>query len=436
MKKVIVIVCMLAAVISSCKKDDASVFDKSADERLTEKLTAYQTQLSGAQNGWKGLIRVDSGKGSYYSFFFKFNNANRVVMLSDFDSTSAVTPKESSYRLKALQQPSLLFDTYGYIHVLADPNEAVNGGARGGGLTSDFEFYFDSTTTDTIRLVGRFNGSKMTLVRATKAEEDAYNGGQLAAGLYINKILTYFKRLTIGSRLYDVKIDAVSRQFTFSWLDANGNLLTFTTSYYFIAGGIVFTTPIVNGTQVISGFSNISWNAATETISLTVSGAAATITGIVMPLKVDVGAPRRWWDYAVNHGNDYWISGQGFHVNGVDDAFGIQNLSSSTNTYYFLIYWPKYAATNDFFGPIFLNAAQTSLVLVYGTAPATPTFTGDGRAVFFELGTYGPYPATGPAALSRNLLYNAGGYYFVQTGATTYDMVSASDGKSWITWEF
>jgi len=38
---------------------------------------------------------------STYSFYFKFNNANRVVMLSDFDSLSAVTPKESSYRLKA-----------------------------------------------------------------------------------------------------------------------------------------------------------------------------------------------------------------------------------------------------------------------------------------------------------------------------------------------
>ena len=46
-------------------------------------------------------------------------------MFSDFDSTSAVTLQESSYRLKAEQQPTLIFDTYSYVHVLADPNEAV-----------------------------------------------------------------------------------------------------------------------------------------------------------------------------------------------------------------------------------------------------------------------------------------------------------------------
>ena len=171
MKKVLITVLIISAYLSSCKKADKPAFDKSPDERLNETLAAYQTQLSGAQNGWKGFIKTDSGKGSIYSFYFKFNNANRVVMLSDFDSLSAVTPKESSYRLKALQQPSLLFDTYSYLHVLSDPDETVNGGTRGAGLLSDFEFYFDSSTTDTIKLVGRLNGSKMIFIRATQAEE-------------------------------------------------------------------------------------------------------------------------------------------------------------------------------------------------------------------------------------------------------------------------
>src|SRR5688500_18012521 len=216
MKRLLIIFFIVTAVVSSCKKDDDPVFDKSPDERLKEKLDEYQAQLSGAQNGWKGLLITNGGNGSTHSFYFKFNNENRVVMLSDFDSLSAVTLKESSYRLKALQQPSLLFDTYSYLHVLSDPDGTVNGGAQGAGLLSEFEFYFDAATSDTIKLIGRFNASKMTLIRATKAEADAFNSGQLAAGLNIlniNKILTYFKRLTIGSQLYDVKIDPVSRQF-------------------------------------------------------------------------------------------------------------------------------------------------------------------------------------------------------------------------------
>ena len=436
MKNLIILLFFITAVISSCKKDEKSLFDKSPDERLNEKLAGYQGQLSGAQNGWRGLLVTDSGRGSTHSFYFKFNNANRVVMLSDFDSLSAVTLKESSYRLKALQQPSLIFDTYSYLHVLSDPDPRVNGGVTGAGLFSDFEFYFDAASADTIKLVGRFNGSKMTLIKATKAEEDAYAIGQLAAGLNINKILTYFKRLTFGTQLYDIKIDPVTRQFIFSWLDASGNLQTFSTGYYFVLGGIVFTTPFVNGSQTISGFSNISWDQASETISLSVNGAAATITGIVVPLKVDIGAPKRWWDYAINNDSLYWISEKGFHVNGVDDAFGIRTLTSGTSTYYYLIYYPKFDTGNDLFAPIFLNATGTAISLAYGTAPALPTFTSDGRAIFVQLGNYGAYPATGPAGQSRTLLYNGSGYYFVQTSATTYDMVSASNGKAWITWEW
>ena len=440
MKKLLIISLIITTVIASCKKDDDPVFEKSADERLKEKLEAYQSQLSGAQNGWKGLLKTNGGNGSTYSFYFKFNNENRVSMLSDFDSTSAVTLKESSYRLKALQQPSLLFDTYSYIHLLADPDSDVNGGAPGGGLFSDFEFYFDSTSADSIKLIGRYNGSRLTLVKATPQEEQAYTNAQLAAGLAINKILTYFKRLTIGSQLYDIKIDPITRQFVFSWLDGSGNLQTYTTGYYFTAGGVAFTNPLVNGSQTISGFDNLTWNNSTQTLNLTTNATAATITGIVVPLKVDTGAPRRWWNYAVSNGNTYWITAKGFHVNGVDDGFGVQSLTSSAGRYFYWIYWPGVTSSNDFFGPVFLNAAGTAVDIDYGTAPKA-TFTSDGRAVFILLGDYGPpnfstYPATGPAAQTRSLLYNASGFYFVQTSNTTYDMVSAADGKSWITWEF
>ena len=435
MKRILIAFLVVAAALSSCTKEDNPVFEKSPDERLQEKLAAYQAQLSGAQNGWKGLLVTDSGRGSSHSFYFKFNDQNRVTMLSDFDPVSAVTYKESSYRIKALLQPSLLFDTYSYLHVLSDPDDAVNGGITGAGLLSDFEFYFDSDLQDTIKLIGRINGSKMTLTRATQAEADAYNAGQLAAGLYINNILTYFKRLTVGSQLYDVNIDPIRRQFVFSWLDGSGNLQTFSTGYYFVLGGIVFTTAFVNGSQTISGFNNMTWTPATETINLTINGTAATITGIVVPLKVDTGAPKRWWDYAINNGNTYWYSQRGFHVNGVDDAFNIQSLTSGTSTYYFLVYYPEFEPGNDLFAPIFLNAAGTAITLAYGTAPDTPDFSG-GKATFKQIGNYGTYPSTGPAALSRTLLYNSSGWYFVQTGANTYDMVSAGNGKSWITWEF
>src|SRR4051794_29869210 len=100
MKKTLLYFCFAVLFFSGCKKDDQSVFDKSPDERLNEALAAYQAKLTTATDGWKGFIYPKSG--GIYTFYFKFNDANRVNMLSGIDSASAVTFRESSYRLKAL----------------------------------------------------------------------------------------------------------------------------------------------------------------------------------------------------------------------------------------------------------------------------------------------------------------------------------------------
>ncbi len=220
------------------------------------------------------------------------------------------------------------------------------------------------------------------------------------------------------------------------WHIAGGNLVTFSTGYYLTAGGIIFTNPLVNGSQTISSFDNINYNAGTETISLTSGSAAGTLTPTRLPLKPDLTAPRRWWQFAVDNGQGYWESFSGFHVNGVDDAFNLQSLSGGNYIFYSILYWPAGGPNYDIFAPVFIDLSANSLTILYGSAPQKPTFTADGRAIFFELGTLGTYPASGPAERSRELLYSGSGFYFVQTSATTYDMVSAADGKAWITWEY
>ncbi len=441
MKKIIIIILSITCAFTACKKDDKFLFEQTPDQRLNQTLEAYQSQLSGAANGWKGLITVDSGKGNTYSFYFKFNASNRVTMYADFDSATAITAMESSYRIKALQQPSLIFDTYSYVHLLADPNPSVNGGPTGAGLISDFEFAFDSSTTDTIKLTGRFNGSKAVLIRATAQEATAYSTGRLGSSLLFNnisKILNYWKRITIGGIEYEVIVNTSTRTIGFNWLDASGNLRTFSTTFYFTINGIVLNSPLINGSQTVIGFNNIGWDATTSTLSVSVNNVSTTFTGAIRPLKTDLTAPQRWWQYAVDNGNDYWISINGFHVNGVDDAFGVRSLVSGANTYYYMIYWPKYQGSTvyDLFAPLFLNRTANQLTLAYGTAPKQPiTFTTDGRAIFSQYGNLGTYPTTGPAVLSRTQLYNSSGYYFVQTSPTSYDMVSALDAKAWITWE-
>jgi len=433
MKKILFYFLLLAVLFSACKKDDSPLFDKSPDERLNETLIAYQNQLTGATNGWKGFIYPKSG--GVYSFYFKFNDSNRVVMLSGFDSASAVTLKESSYRLKALQQPSLLFDTYSYLHVLSDPNPNENGGTVGAGLQSDFEFYFDSGSADTINLVGRVNGSKATLIKATGEEAAGFINGQLAEGFALNKLLTYFKRLTIGSEKFDFNFNPSTR--TISFVDASGNLLdtSTTTRFYMTFGGIGFLKPLVAGNQIITGFNNINYNASNQTVSCTVNDDAATISNVAVPLKVDLNAPLRWYNLKAD-ADEYWISATGFYVNGVDNAYRLDTLTAGNFSYYFLAYIPNFGTGTDFFGPVFINPSGDSVKIAYGNLPKQPAYTLDGRAVFTNLGTYyGTLPTSGGGANTIVQLFDPKGYYFVQTSEITYDMVSALDGKTWINWQ-
>ena len=430
---------ILAAAIGfyGCNKKSDNAFSESPDERLNEILAAYQKALTGAQYGWKGYIYPAGLKGGVVGFYFKFSENNRVEMFSDFDSTSAVTPMTASFRLKALQQPALLFDTYSYVHVLADPDAAVNGGSYGNGLVSDFEFAIDSMVKDSVKLTGRFNGSKAFLIKATQQEAQNYYDHKYGNRLFsnISKYITYFKRLVVGSTQYEIQVNQTTRTITFTWVDSDGHVHTATTGYYYTTDGIALSPAFVDGATTISSFNNITWNASTTTMSFTVNGTASTIIGSGTPIKVDLDAPRRWWQYALDQ-DLYWVSTQGFHVNGVDDAY---NITRTTN-FYFMLYWPKYGTSGgtdyDLAGNVKL--VNNALTLPYGIAYRQPSFSTDGRVSFTYLGTLGTVPTADSVAVYRTAIQfiDASGYYLVRQDSTTYDMVSAKDGKAWITWEF
>jgi hypothetical protein len=449
MKNISLYVLVLSTVLFSCKKEQDRVFDKSPDERLNETLAAYQSQLSGAQYGWKAVV-FPAGGGAF-AFYFKFNDSNRVQMVSDFDSTLARTLKESSYRLKALQQPSLLFDTYSYLHILADPNPNINGGKTGAGLTSDFEFYFDKVVPDTINLVGRFNGSKAILTKATQQEATAYTTGQFNINSFrndLNRILEYFKRLVIGNQQYDINISPAAKTVNFSWLDGSGNIQTFSTSFYYTLTGIQFSTPFVNGNTTISSLENSSWNATTNVLTVNISSSAtATITGGIKPLKVDLTAPQRWYQFAATDPTFFSASFNGFHKDGVDDYFQLRSIAP----YYVTLYYPQYQPVppnnelTDYMAMLYVVNNSLSFTNSFGPLFTPPSIDPTTGILTFNLSDYvrtaptnlGANRATATQILTavRNQMAEPTGYYFVQVGTNTYDMVNVLDAKTWITWE-
>ncbi len=434
MKKSIIYLFFLANAFISCENKDDTLFEETADARLNAALASYEKQLIEAPDGWNAVIYP--GGGGSYGFYLKFDDQNRVVMYSDFSEESAGTSKESSYRLKAMQTPALIFDTYSYLHVLSDPDPEVNGGDAGEGFKSDFEFniFPDSVKADVITLVGRKNQSKLVLRKATAAQAAAYANGDMAKSLLFNNIskyLTYFKRVTLGGVTYEIGINQDSRQAKITWMDG-ANPKSHSTKYYFSSAGLTFDSPLVNGSQTITGFSNITWNANSVQLGVTAAGLTGAVVGAVRPLVIDLEAPRRWWQDPIESGGD-WRTRDAFHINGVDDALKVKTLTSGEGVYAFYVYQPGLNASYDLFGPVFFEDGQYSINYWY--APNRPRFTSDGRVIFTEYGTQGAVPATGPAADAKSVLYEPSGYYLVQTSETTYDMVGAKDAKTWISWQ-
>jgi hypothetical protein len=169
-----------------------------------------------------------------------------------------------------------------------------------------------------------------------------------------------------------------------------------------------------------------------------VGGQSATIKGATAPFSNDVNAPSRWWHYANDNGF-YWASWNGWHVDGVDDAYGITQINDAGGPFYQIAYIPNLLTpqnsgiTADAFVPLVVENNALALGN-YFTAPATPPSFAGGKITFTAKATAGTIPPGGPVDKSDQLLYNPAGFYLVQTGATSYDMVLASTARAWISW--
>lgn len=175
-KQLIYIALAILGFVVSCKKDEDPKLED-PDKRIAAELVTKQADLLAAPNGWRATIYPKGGKG--FMYYLKFNADGTVKMLSDFNATTSTVLAESTYRLKALMRPTLIFDGYSYIHFPADPNGSVSGGNNATGLASDFEFAFTKTTTDSIYFDGIFNGNKFNMSKLTAADEQKFLAGAL-----------------------------------------------------------------------------------------------------------------------------------------------------------------------------------------------------------------------------------------------------------------
>lgn len=180
MKRSIKYIALIACVglLGACDLKEDRTYDEPTDIRLARALDEYSRALTSAANGW--ILLVDSNFG-VFRHYLSFDENDRVIMLSDLsanytvkDGTDTTTaPRQSSYQLKALHMPSLIFNTYNYIHMLCDPTYSVMDVPTHYALYSDFEYSILSFDSGVFTLRGTLNKTTAYLRRATKDEADA-----------------------------------------------------------------------------------------------------------------------------------------------------------------------------------------------------------------------------------------------------------------------
>ena len=296
MKKIFLIGLFALLAMQGCKKDETLIDGKRPEERIKEGLEKYASELTGSVNGWKGYIYT-SNIGGGYSFYLNFNKSNRVTMLSDLDIAAAETGMESSYQIKQVMVPTLIFDTYSYLHLLTDPNSDVLGGDEGAGFGSDFEFEIREQKGDTLKLVGKKRNTQFTLIKATAADKAFYTSDKYA--LLIDDVANYVAsnpflyipdpKNNVNRVQVNVTPDIYTRMFTFTSLEA-GVIKSTQVPFAFSTTGIIFSKPLEFGGL---SFTSADWDTVSSKFMLnTSSGTKVEIlsgTSAAIPLHEVMG---------------------------------------------------------------------------------------------------------------------------------------------------
>jgi len=259
---------VLVILFAACNRSYEPVFGEDPDDRLRAALLQYNATLQEAPFGWKAVL--ETGAGVNYFYYFNFHDDGTVTMVSDFNASTAGVAGSGTWSLKALQRPTLSFDTYSYIHLPADPDGNVNGGTNGQGLISDFEFAFARTTDDTLYLDGVQHGSHITFTKATEPEATVLQAGVMQNMLQYISANTGL-RMVVDNNTVTLAFDLASRSMAAQGLSADGRQVeVHHSAYTFTTEGIRLAAPLNLYGKSITGF---LWDAGEGTY--TTAGAIA-----------------------------------------------------------------------------------------------------------------------------------------------------------------
>ncbi|RQO72602.1 hypothetical protein DBR40_14945 [Pedobacter sp. KBW01] len=176
-------------IISGCKKSSfVSDFDQTPEDRMATSIALVSNTLTSASNGWVATLSTSAGGG--FGFYMTFDNQQNVSMYADLTDDASITSANSTYRVKTGLGADLIFDTYNYLSMLADPNASAFGGTQPTGFKSDVEFTYVRSSADSIVFIGKQYRQLLKMVKATAAQKATYTAGGYKTA--INKVKDYF----------------------------------------------------------------------------------------------------------------------------------------------------------------------------------------------------------------------------------------------------
>lgn len=293
-KQIYLILLILITGLAACDNTTISDMDGSVDERLDKVMNSYIDELATAPNGWMMGITTNQG---FFRFHMTFTKDNKVTMYTDNMRYPELKtkPGNSTYNIRALQRPTISFDTYSYVSIICDPDDEVSGGTGNVGLKTDFEFEVDEYTDNTFILTGRINRVYATLTKATAAEKAAVLNGDLQN--LLERIGNYKSGQYLYSEVGGFKTSVMlsHRSVNVSYVNKENALVEIRSeSYVEMNGDITMENSLVIGDNSITG---LKWNSGSSEYSLSVEKAGGqpqpvvikTQPGPVIPAHLYIG---------------------------------------------------------------------------------------------------------------------------------------------------
>lgn len=273
MKYSCLILVVLSALFSSCKKDFEPLFDEEAMVRTLKFAQDCKNNLVSSKDyGWR--FDYSTEYKEEMTFIMQFTEDGRVHM----ETTDGLS-SNSSYGMVTSEGVILSFDTYCELAKWSDPSQTGGGGA-GVGYGGDIEFIITAMQEDTIFVVGRKHKDKpFKFVRAKLGEKyKALLDRELDMSRGLN--ISYFHsfKAADGSVL-DLFLGTDKRSLDF----LTGPATLKNVPYEITADGFKLSSPVTVGGETVSEFvwdySKSAFVANSGSVSLVASNKLAHTMG-------------------------------------------------------------------------------------------------------------------------------------------------------------